>query len=55
MNFERRPKTRLIRCAFAAAAITMTFALGAFIDSLARHYTGESSQLAQRNIMLVGR
>lgn len=55
MNFDRKPRTRLIRCVFAAAAITMTFALGSFIDSLARHYSGEPAQVAQRTIMLVGR
>ena len=55
MNFERKPQTRLIRCTFAAAAVAVTLALGSFIDGLARHYSGESSQLAQRTIMLVGR
>ena len=55
MNFEHKPQSRVIRCAFAAAAVAMTLALGSFIDGLARHYEGENSQLAQKNIMVVRR
>ena len=53
MNYERKSQPRLIRCGLAAAALAMTLALGSFIDGLARHYPAESSQLAQKSIMIV--
>jgi hypothetical protein len=36
MNREFKPTSRLLRCVFAVAALTITLGVGAFIDTLAR-------------------
>jgi len=55
MNLERKPQPRVIRCAFAIAAFTMTLILAAFIDGLAKHYPDEAAQLAQKSVLIAKR
>lgn len=47
MNREYRPTPRLLRSAFAACAVTITFALASFIDLLASERGAAGTYLAR--------
>jgi hypothetical protein len=46
MTNEYKPTSPLLRSAFLAAALTITIAVGAFIDNLAQPDTEGTAQLA---------
>lgn len=48
-------KAPFVRCGIATAAILMTIAVAAIIDGLARHYPGNTDQLAHRSIVTAQR
>ncbi|MFO1315515.1 MAG: hypothetical protein U1F58_07905 [Burkholderiales bacterium] len=52
MNRKFRPTSNLLRSAFAAVALTITVALGVFIDTLAYGY-GPEGTLAARPAAIV--
>ncbi len=48
-------KAPFVRCGFAAAAIVMSLGIALLIDGLARHYSGDATQLAQRPAVMAQR
>ena len=53
MNRNYNPTSNRARAAFAAVALTITVALGVFIDSLAFQYGPEGTQAAARTTVVV--
>jgi hypothetical protein len=55
MNYESMPHARLTRCGLALAAILVTTLFASGIDGLAKHYPAESTQAAQKPVLLAKR
>ena len=55
MNHQYNPTSLLVRSAFAAAALTITVTIGAFINTLAYHYGPGDTQAAQQALAIVAR
>ncbi len=53
MNRSYDPTSNRARAAFAALALTITVALGAFIDTLAYHYGPDATLAAQPAALVV--
>lgn len=55
MNRQYNPTSNLARSAFVAIALTITVALGAFIDTLAYHLGPDGAVAAQQTAVVVAR
>lgn len=48
-------RASFVRCGFAAGAIVMSLGIVLLIDGLARHYSTDTIQLAQRPVVMAQR